>query len=59
MKAKTRKSLSSRFKITSTGKVMRRVTGQITYGKTKPRGSSNLKTAGLRSLSLWRKRLKN
>jgi len=28
MKAKTRKSLSKRFKITKTGKVMRRVVGQ-------------------------------
>jgi large subunit ribosomal protein L35 len=37
MKAKTRKSLSSRFKITSTGKVMRRVTGQnhLRQNKTK------------------------
>lgn len=28
MKTKTRKSLASRFKVTSTGKVMRRTTGQ-------------------------------
>lgn len=28
MKAKTRKSLSKRFKVTKTGKVLRRVTGQ-------------------------------
>lgn len=37
MKAKTRKSLTNRFKVTSTGKVMRRVTGQnhLRQNKTK------------------------
>lgn len=34
-KAKTRKSLASRFKITPSGKVMRRVTGQNHLRQTK------------------------
>ncbi len=34
-KTKTRKSLSSRFKITSSGKVMRRITGQNHLRQTK------------------------
>ena len=49
MKAKTRKSISKRFKFTKTGKILRRQTGQNHFRAKK---SSNLKRKKKKLISL-------
>lgn len=48
MKAKTRKSIAKRFKITKTGKILRRATGQNHYGMKKSGESKRKKRKWVR-----------